>query len=157
MQITIISQLTAVSLGSKSLVCCAQKWLQRTLCVALFMALFAGLFQQSVNRTGDPDLIDAYWIIIKTAGCILLACSANVLKTLAAKLMSNHFYRDSYFDKMQDALCKVSCHGKQGLGEGGPKTTKNVNVWKGAHLYAIMTTGSDLCGDLWRRSISWWP
>ncbi|KAK9902061.1 hypothetical protein WJX75_002988 [Coccomyxa subellipsoidea] len=83
-----------------------RKWLQRTLCVALFMALFAGLFQQSVNRTGDPDLIDAYWIIMKTAGCILLACSANVLKTLAAKLMSNHFYRDSYFDKMQDALCK---------------------------------------------------
>lgn len=45
---------------------------------------------------------------MKTAGCILLACSANVLKTLAAKLMSNHFYRDSYFDKMQDALCKVT-------------------------------------------------
>ncbi len=84
-----------------------QKWLQRTLCVAFFMALFAGLFQQSVNQTKDPDLIDAYWIIMKTAGCILLACSANVLKTLFAKLMSNHFYRDSYFDKMQDALCKV--------------------------------------------------
>jgi hypothetical protein len=71
------------------------------------MALFAGLFQTSVTSTGDTDVIDVYWAIIKTAGCVLLACSANVLKTLVAKLMSNHFYRDSYFDKMQDALCKV--------------------------------------------------
>ncbi|BDA50989.1 Mechanosensitive ion channel protein 4 [Coccomyxa sp. Obi] len=83
-----------------------RRWLQRTLCVAFFMGLFAGLFQQSVNRTADQDLVAAYWIIMKTAGCILLACSANVLKTLIAKLMSNHFYRDSYFEKMQDALCK---------------------------------------------------
>lgn len=87
--------------------CALQKWLQRTLCVAFFMGLFAGLFQTSVNNTGDVDVINAYWGILKTAGCILLACSANVLKTLVAKLMSNHFYRDSYFDKMQDALCKV--------------------------------------------------
>ena len=78
------------------------------MCVGFFMALFAGLFQASVNSTGDQDVIGVYWAIIKTLGCILLACSANVLKTLFAKLLSSHFYRDSYFEKMQDALCKVS-------------------------------------------------
>jgi len=76
--------------------------------VAFFMGLFAGLFQSSVYGTGDIDVIFVYEFIIKTLGCVLLACSANVLKTLFAKLLSNHFYRDSYFEKMQDALCKVS-------------------------------------------------
>ena len=72
------------------------------------MGLFAGLFQSSVYGTGDIDVIFVYEFIIKTLGCVLLACSANVLKTLFAKLLSNHFYRDSYFEKMQDALCKGS-------------------------------------------------
>ena len=85
-----------------------QRWLQRTICVAFFMGLFAGLFQSSVYETGDVDVIFVYEFIIKTLGCVLLACSANVLKTLFAKLLSNHFYRDSYFEKMQDALCKAS-------------------------------------------------
>ena len=74
------------------------------------MALFAGLFQASVYSTRDKDVIKAYGFIMKLLGCILLACSANVLKTLCAKLLSNHFYQDSYFEKMQDALCKVSSH-----------------------------------------------
>ena len=78
------------------------------MCVGFFMALFAGLFQASIYGTGDLDVIYVYEFIIKTLGCMLLACSANVLKTLFAKLLSNHFYRDSYFEKMQDALCKVS-------------------------------------------------
>ena len=78
------------------------------MCVGFFMALFAGLFQASIYGTGDLDVVYVYEFIIKTLGCVLLACSANVLKTLFAKLLSNHFYRDSYFEKMQDALCKAS-------------------------------------------------
>ena len=31
----------------------------------------------------------------------------KVLKTLAAKLLSSHFNKEGYFDKMQDALRKV--------------------------------------------------
>lgn len=90
-------------------VCLAlQRWLQRTLCVAYFMALFAGLFQQSVYNASNVNVEEAYWLIMKTSACMLLSCIANVAKTLAAKLMSNHFYKDSYCDKMQDALCKVS-------------------------------------------------
>ena len=76
--------------------------------MGFFMALFAGLFQASIYGTGDLDVIYVYEFIIKTLGCVLLACSANVMKTLFAKLLSNHFYRDSYFEKMQDALCKAS-------------------------------------------------
>ena len=96
------------SSSSLILSCPVQRWLQRTMCVAFFMALFAGLFQASVYGTGDLDVIYVYEFIIKTLGCLLLACSANVMKTLFAKLLSNHFYRDSYFEKMQDALCKAS-------------------------------------------------
>ena len=77
--------------------------------MGFFMALFAGLFQASVYSTRDNDVINAYQFMIKLLGCIMLACSVNVLKTLCAKLLSNHFYQDSYFEKMQDALCKVSC------------------------------------------------
>lgn len=76
--------------------------------MGFFMALFAGLFQASVYSKRDKDVINAYEFIIKLLGCIFLACSANVLKTLCAKLLSNHFYQDSYFEKMQNALCKVS-------------------------------------------------
>ncbi len=75
--------------------------------MGFFMALFAGLFQASVHRMRDKDVINAYEFIVKLLSCILLACSANVVKTLCAKLLSNHFYQDSHFKKMQDALCKV--------------------------------------------------
>ena len=73
------------------------------------MALFAGLFQQSVYNSGSGNVIDAYWLLMKSFACVTLSSITNVLKTLFAKLMSNHFYKDSYCDKMQDALCKV-CH-----------------------------------------------
>ena len=89
---------------------CSQRWLQRTLCVVFFMSLFAGLFQQSVYNSGSDSVIEAYWLLMKTFACVALSCVTSVLKTLFAKLMSNHFYKDSYCDKMQDALCKV-CHG----------------------------------------------
>lgn len=87
--------------------CYSQRWLQRTLCIAFFMALFAGLFQQSVYDSGNDNVIEAYWLLMKSFACVALSCVASVLKTLFAKLMSNHFYKDSYCDKMQDALCKV--------------------------------------------------
>jgi hypothetical protein len=41
-------------------------------------------------------------------GCLLIAACANVLKTLAAKLLATTFHRQAHFDKMQDALSKVS-------------------------------------------------
>jgi hypothetical protein len=87
----------------------AQRWLQRTLCAGFFMALFAGLFQRFVydKASYSYSLELAYWLIMKTSACVLLSFLANVLKTLAAKLMSSHFYKDSYCDKMQDALCKA--------------------------------------------------
>ncbi len=94
----------------------AQRWLQRTMCVGFFMALFAGLFQASIYGTGDLDVVYVYEFIIKTLGCVLLACSANVLKTLFAKLLSNHFYRDSYFERCRTPLqgkpCTPSLNGK---------------------------------------------
>ncbi len=39
--------------------------------------------------------------------CFVIGAAANVLKTLAAKLMATQFHRQAHFDKMQDALSKV--------------------------------------------------
>lgn len=39
--------------------------------------------------------------------CLVIAACANVLKTLAAKLLATSFHRQAHFDKMQDALSKV--------------------------------------------------
>lgn len=39
--------------------------------------------------------------------CVLIGAGANVLKTLAAKLLATSFHRQAHFDKMQDALSKV--------------------------------------------------
>jgi hypothetical protein len=49
-------------------------------------------------------------ICAQVLGCLLIAACANVLKTLAAKLLATTFHRQAHFDKMQDALSKVCCH-----------------------------------------------
>ena len=48
-----------------------------------------------------------YWALLQGLCCVLLFCAGNVLKTLLAKLLSSHFYKASYFAKMQDALRKA--------------------------------------------------
>ena len=39
--------------------------------------------------------------------CLALGSSANVIKTLLAKLLASQFHRRAHFDKMQDALQKA--------------------------------------------------
>jgi hypothetical protein len=46
-------------------------------------------------------------VCMQVLGCLLIAACANVLKTLAAKLLATTFHRQAHFDKMQDALSKV--------------------------------------------------
>ena len=39
--------------------------------------------------------------------CVFLWLVVDVLKTMAAKLMANHFHQETYFQRMQEALRKV--------------------------------------------------
>lgn len=55
-------------------------------------------------------------------GCLTLFVTANLLSTLAAKMMSSSFNRASHYTKMHDALKRVGaavwvCVG--GVGQGG--------------------------------------
>lgn len=40
--------------------------------------------------------------------CIFLWLGGDVIKTMMAKLMANHFHQETYFQRMQEALRKVS-------------------------------------------------
>lgn len=53
---------------------------------------------------------DKYGSVLSTMQvlvCLVIGAAANVLKTLAAKLLAASFHRQAHFDKMQDALSKV--------------------------------------------------
>ena len=39
--------------------------------------------------------------------CIFLWLLVDVIKTMMAKLMANHFHQETYFQRMQEALRKV--------------------------------------------------
>lgn len=46
--------------------------------------------------------------------CIFLWLVVDVIKTMAAKLMANHFHQETYFQRMQEALRKVCINAKHG-------------------------------------------
>jgi len=41
-------------------------------------------------------------------GCCIIFCAANVIKALLAKEMASHFHKQTHFQKMRDAIKKVS-------------------------------------------------
>ena len=72
----------------------------------LLIPLYVVAFADGIARPEDVQL--AYVIVLKTLVCLTLFASGNVVKTLLAKLLASHFHRRAFFDKMQDALQKVS-------------------------------------------------
>ena len=48
-----------------------------------------------------------YQAIARALGCLTLFFFANLLKTLAAKIMATSFHTEAHFQKMQEALQKV--------------------------------------------------
>ena len=73
------------------------------LVIPLYMAIFA------VAAGSDEKKQHSYSRGLKVLACAVLFASGNLLKTLLAKLLASHIHRKSFFDKMQDALQKVSC------------------------------------------------
>ena len=52
-------------------------------------------------------VLQVYHSIARALGCIVLFFFANLLKTLAAKVMATSFHTEAHFAKMQEALQKV--------------------------------------------------
>ena len=74
--------------------------------VALLIPLFVGCFYTK-NNTND-HVRNVFQTLARLMGCLLLFFFANVLKTLIAKIMASHFHKEAHFEKMQEALQKVS-------------------------------------------------
>lgn len=67
---------------------------------AIIMMINTSSQSDAVNRTID--------IILKLWACITLFMTANLLKTLLAKMMALKFNKESHLIKMTEALTKVS-------------------------------------------------
>eukprot|EP00884_Botryococcus_braunii_P003244 jgi/Botrbrau1/12920/Bobra.92_1s0001.2 len=80
-------------------------WLDRSIRLALILLVFGLMFRTHAD-TGEAIVSQVYWIVIRVLSCAFLACIANVVKTLLAKLLSTRFYKASYFEKMEEALKK---------------------------------------------------
>lgn len=51
-----------------------------------------------------------YMFGLQVLVCIFLWLVVDVIKTMMAKLMANHFHQETYFQRMQEALRKVTAH-----------------------------------------------
>ena len=72
----------------------------------LLVPLFIFAFADGIKRPEEVQL--AYSLVLRLLICLALFAGGNVLKTLMAKLLASHVHRQAFFDKMQDALQKVS-------------------------------------------------
>lgn len=81
-----------------------KKYLSRLIKGALVCGLFAAIFSGQSNN--NPTVHKIYIIIIKVLVCIFLWLVVDVIKTMMAKLMANHFHQETYFQRMQEALRK---------------------------------------------------
>lgn len=83
-----------------------QVWFERTVRIGLISILLAATFQPYAY-SGDDTVHRFYRTLLRIACCAVLFSFGMVLKTLGAKMLSSNFNKNSFFDKMQDALRKV--------------------------------------------------
>ena len=74
--------------------------------MALLIPLFVGCFYSKDNT--NNHVRNVFQTLARLMGCLLLFFFANVLKTFIAKIMASHFHKEAHFEKMQEALQKVS-------------------------------------------------
>ena len=85
-----------------------QSWVTIAIFLGTMIALYWGLVCSYGRREGQPKETSLHYLNSLRWMCCLLLCSCvNVAKSLLAKVMSAHFYVESYFDKMQAALRQV--------------------------------------------------
>jgi hypothetical protein len=83
--------------------------LQRPLANVLRAALALGwwaLMMTAWTTSQDSDIKEAFQVILKIWACVTLFMTANLLKTLLAKMLSSKFNKESHIQKIQDSLVK---------------------------------------------------
>ena len=89
-------------------------------CLRACLALLLFLVSFADGREREEYVQLAWSTTLKILVCLILCSVADVAKTLLAKLLSSHFHKRAHFDKMQDALNKVSaCFGFHWLSHTG--------------------------------------
>jgi hypothetical protein len=54
----------------------------------------------------DSGVKEAFQVVLKIWACVTLFMTANLLKTLLAKMLSSKFNKESHIQKIQDSLVK---------------------------------------------------
>lgn len=75
--------------------------------MGLITVLLAAIFQDYAHNN-TRNVRTFYTTLLRMFCCLTLFAAGMVFKTLAAKMLSSHFNKSSFFDKMQDALRKVT-------------------------------------------------
>ena len=83
--------------------------MQRPLANVIRAALALGMWALAMmgwNHEQDAGVKQAFIAVLKVWACITLFMTANLLKTLLAKMMSSKFNKESHMQKIQDSLLK---------------------------------------------------
>jgi hypothetical protein len=83
--------------------------LQRPLANVLRAGLALGwwaLAMTAWSTSQDSGVKEAFQVVLKIWACITLFMTANLLKTLLAKMLSSKFNKESHIQKIQDSLVK---------------------------------------------------
>jgi hypothetical protein len=83
--------------------------LQRPLANVLRAVLALGwwaLAMTAWSTSQDSGVKEAFQVVLKIWACVTLYMTANLLKTLLAKMLSSKFNKESHIQKIQDSLVK---------------------------------------------------
>ena len=92
-----------------------QKPAARLIRTCLLIGLYLWIFSDGEEQTWPPELLLTYQTVLKALLCLLLFCTADLIKAMLAKTVSGHFHTSLHFMKMQDALNKVRMAGPSSL------------------------------------------
>lgn len=85
-----------------------QKPAARLIRTCLLIGLYLWIF--SDGEEWPAELLYTYKTVLKILFCMLLFCTADLIKAALAKMVAGHFHSSLHFSKMQDALNKVRHH-----------------------------------------------
>jgi hypothetical protein len=88
-----------------------QKPAARLIRTCLLIGLYLWIFSDGEEASWPPELLLTYRTVLKGLLCLLLFCTADLMKATLAKTVSGHFHTSLHFMKMQDALNKARTAG----------------------------------------------
>jgi len=84
----------------------AQSPLRNVVRAALALGWWALMMTVSPGRE-DPAFVQVYRVVLRLWACVTLFMTANLIKTLLAKVLATNFNRGTRYQRMKEALKKV--------------------------------------------------